>query len=292
MLDHRLLARHQFALVAAERLNRLPACVKGRRVVRGALADSADLMPTLIELGGLVTEHVDQLLESFEKDNAAGDLPVFSALLESDASVEHLESHLAATQTRLGPRGERAWLRVHDPRVWLHLPRIFSSTELREVFGPMTAWTVFIGGGWITTQAPRDDGGRPGAGLAGAAQWAALERVGAINRVLATQGWSSRDDLDARTPAVDALLVRGRERHGLQRLADLVAYANLGMTVHPRFDESIVALSAIETYEQECLEDGSEADSSVVDALLAIATDEWVRARRELDAAACLEPTQ
>lgn len=290
-LDHRLLAQHRFALVASERLGQLPAGIEGRRVARGAFRDSAELMPTLIELNRLETARVDELLECAERDRALGNLPVLSALLDSDASVEQAEYHLAATQERRGPSGAKAWLRVHDPRVWLHLPRVLGDVELRAVFGPANAWTVFYGDHWITTHPPFIDHARQRFTPDAAAQWAALERVGAVNRVLGARGWMSRHDLEARGAAIDSMVVRGRSRHGLHRMTDLVAYASLGIGIHPRFDEASVALEAIEEHERERGKDGCEPDSSIVDALQVISSDQWLRARRELEADARQEPS-
>ena len=282
-VDHRLLAAHDFALVAAEHRNRLPPGIASQIVAGGVLEDSADLMPLLIELRVLESGQIDRLLECLERDLRLGDAPTLSALLVSDSSARRLAEHLSTVQRIRGPGEESAWLRLHDPRVWLHLPRVLRNMKLSGVFGPVARWTVWLSGSWYETLPPEVQPVHLQPGICSVKEWAALERVGAVNRVLARKGWLNREHLEARSPLIDGLLVRGQTRHGLSRMADLVAYASLGASVHPRFDEARVAVEAIESQARE--RGGAEPgeDDCIVDALEAIEPEAWALARQELE---------
>ena len=74
-------------------------------------------------------------------------------------------------------------------------------------------------------------------------------------------------------------------------MADLVAFATLGSIVHPRFDESAVALCVIGEHERARRNADVDDGSSVIDALQAISKEQWVLAKRELDAANNKEAT-
>lgn len=281
-LDRRMLNRHRFAIVAAESMAELPKGIEGRRIVHKRLSDSAELMPSVVELDRLDVLGRDALLDTIDASEASGQRPVVSALLESPVSVERVVLHLARSQVRAGPGGVHAWMRIHDPRVWLHFFRVLGESDLRALFGPITGWTVWLAGHWITTS-PSDGAAHPREReLDSVQQWAALHRVGAVNRVLANRGWSTHDGLSRHASAIDALIVRGSTRHGLERLSDLVDYATLGVAIHPRFDETSVAVQAVAAHRTHAA-GGDQADASVVDALLAIPADAWARASTEFD---------
>ena len=290
-LDHRLLQQHNYALVAAEHRDQLASDISTTSIARGALSDSAELMPCLVSLDQLNQKQRSALMIEIEEAHAVGEPPVISALLNSDASAQRIESHIASIQLRIGPAGERAWLRVHDPRVWLHLPRVFVDRDMNMLFGPIKKWSVYIAGRWVVTHPPHKTHPRSNRHPTATAQWAALERIGVINRVLARNGWLTHEDLVERSTAIDELVLRARANHGLQSVADLVAFATLGSIVHPRFDESAVALCVIGEHERERRNADADDGSSVIDALQAISKEQWVLAKRELDAANNKEAT-
>lgn len=283
VFDHLLFSTHRYALVAAEHGEQLPNGIPAKPIARHALTDSVDLMPRLVDLNRLSDAQRAELIDVLQRATAFGGGSVLSVLLTSEATVQQIESHVAAIQLCRGPTGDRAWLRVHDPRVWLHLPRIFGDDAMLSLFGPITRWSVCIGGRWISTRPTNGTLPRT-ASRADAEQWAALERVGVVNRVLARMGCLTADCLDKHSPAIDALVLRGQSRHALERVADLVAYATLGMTIHPRFDESAVALRAIDDHVRDI--NGSDSDgndASVVDALIAVPQEQWSFACRQLN---------
>lgn len=281
--DHRLLRSHRFALVAAEYRDRLPPNVMAPSISSGELADSAELTPGLISLNQLTASQFDALTARLEEDSLEGRAPLLSALLETDVSADRVVSHVAAVQLQSGPRGERAWLRIHDPRVWVHLPRIVEPARVRAFFGPMTAWSVCIGGSWVRTTPPVD--AKISALITkfrhDPRQWAALQRIGVVNRVLARYGWLSYRDIVERSAAIDDLVARGQSRHDLTSVADLVEYAILGTTIHSRFDELPVALNAIKAHAENRRPQDADDDASVMDELRAIPDAQWIQAIRE-----------
>lgn len=281
--DHFTLAAHRYALIAAEHGEQLPAGISATPVARHVLADSVDLMPKLVDLDRLTDSQRVELIVGMQTGTASGGSLFVSALLASEATTQQIESHIAAIQVCRGPNGNRAWLRVHDPRVWLHLPRIFGDGAMRSIFGPITQWSVCFGGKWIATRLADNTLPRTARPVT-AVEWAALERIGVINRVLARMGCHTVDCLDKTSPAVDALVQRGQSRHALQRVDDLVAYAMLGMTIHPRFDESAIALRAITDHERDIGDtDSGFSDASVVDALMAVPPEQWILASHQLN---------
>lgn len=283
-LIYRLMREHRYALVAAEHLDQLPAGVATHALAGGALADSAELMPCLIALTELRDGQRAALTGSLEEAAAAGQTPVLSALLDSDASAQRLRSHLSVLQLRTSLAGQRGWLRIHDPRVWIQLPRVLGNADWSNLFGPVTCWSVCVGGEWLKTAPKGPPSGRTRQSPMDTAQWAALQRIGAVNRVLTHNQWTTHDDAMRHSLAIDALVARAQQRHGLSRTAELVAYAVLGMRLHPRFDECDVALRALHEQEQICghveseSAGDSDSDHSVIDALSAITAAQWATA--------------
>lgn len=234
-LDHRLLASHAYGLVAAECLAELPGDVPRLPTAQGALADSAALLPVLVPLRTLPAQTIGALQEDVEAQAAAGEAPLFCALLDSAASPERLQAHLGLVQLITGPAGRRAWLRLHDARVWLQLRRLLSEAQLGAILGPITRWSVLVQGELVSHESAAVV---PARRLhADAQDWERVMRIGVVNRVLARRDMATAAEVDRHSPAVDALVQRGQERHGLSRTEELVEYACLGLAVHPRFDE-------------------------------------------------------
>ena len=288
-LDHSLLQRHRFALVAAEHIERLDSGLPRVRIVPPGMGDSESLMPLLVNLALLDVRQHAMLLDELQRAHASLAQPVFSALLATEADSPRIEAHLAHAQLRSAVNGRRAWLRLHDPRVWAQLPRILRSSELRKLFGPVSAWSICMHGHWIATVPPPLEAHSTAASDAQtpASIWAALERVGLINRVLSQCGWLGYEEAVQHSPRVDALLLRGQQRHGLSSLDDLVDYASLGARVHPCFDAHPIAIAAVkaERLDAPSSSGSQEADNSyVVHALRAVPREDWERVRAELDA--------
>jgi len=284
--DHRLLRQYTFALVDASQREQIPAGISSRSLASGALSDSAELLPSLLVLGELNAQQHAALVELLDAQCRAKEPPVTCALLNATCTAKRIQLHLASAQVINGPGTEKAWLRLHDPRVWLQLPRVYQAADLRQVFGPVVTWTICLSGRWIETRPPEINDPKQSIVLrrSGPPQWAKLQRIGIVNRALARLGLSDHDDVLKHSPALDDLALRGQTRHQLQRTADLVEYVCLGWQISPRFDEHPMALRAIEEYRRTLAEegDGAEPGASPIDALVAIPREHWPRMRDDL----------
>lgn len=78
------------------------------------------------------------------------------------------------------------------------------------------------------------------------AEWAALGRIGAVNRALAMLGLQ-HDGLAARRlgAQLDEWVVQAQKRHGIQRTDDLAAYAWFAAEVHPEFDQHPLGMAVM-----------------------------------------------
>lgn len=281
-LDHTLFTAHSHGLVAAEQRGRLPDDVQAIALAQGVLADSANLMPVLVDLRRLSEQQRRQLIEAAELACSEGEGPLMTTLLTADVETQRLAGHLARMHVSNGPAGVCAWLRLHDPRVWVQLPRVLGHQEAHSLLGPIKAWTVYLHGKWMTTRASDATSAQwPATTSLRAEQWAALSRVGCVNRVLARNGWWDHEDILERSAEIDELVVRAQARHGLRQTEDLVAYACLGLQVHSRFDEHPIALEAIETLRGE-QEANELRDATAMDALSSITHEQWAQVRLDL----------
>lgn len=225
-----------FALVSPEQLSQLPKGVPSMVLVASELADNAEWLPHLINLHDLSQGQFGELLDRLDAQHQAEEPPVLCAWLKADCEPELLYQHLSRAQVQRGPGGAKAWLRLHDPRVWLQLPRVLSEEALRALFGPVSAWTVPFNGVWLTSTPPRTQG-MLGATRHEARQWAALMRIGAVNRTLTQLKLNNQEGLLQASAALDALVERAQQSHGLSRVDDQVAFACFGWRTHALFDQ-------------------------------------------------------
>lgn len=237
---HRLLFEHRFALVAASELEMLPSECPSLSTATGVLQDSDELLPRLVDLTRLSTARSAELLQAClePEDIAAG--PPICVLFESDADAQTVAAHLGRAQLAKNTRGEKAWLRLHDPRVWLQLNRVLNAERLNALMGPTARWTFFLGGQWCYQD---NEGPRAMISSFDARTWTAFERIGVVNRVLARlkaeteKKAQSVSDLLGISQRVDELAERASEVHHLDRQDDQVEFCLLGLNVHARFDE-------------------------------------------------------
>ncbi len=231
---HRLLSDHRYALVAANDLDQLPPECAPHSTAAGVLQDSYELLPSLVELSEVAPAHRAELLQACLEP--VGGTASVSVLLRSDADAQTLAAHLAHAQIARSLTGEKAWLRLHDPRVWLQLNRVLRADRLNALMGPVSRWTIFVNGQWCSQE---NTGSRAMEGSFDPTAWAALERIGVVNRVLARVKLEAKtvDDLLGMSLVLDELIQRAGRAYHINRLDDQVEFCLLGLSVHARFDE-------------------------------------------------------
>jgi hypothetical protein len=288
LLRYEFLRASRFALIEMQRLSELPEDFPTQPVVAEHFGCSAHLMPHLVDLQALRSEHSAWLLGELDRAYAAQEQAAVAVLLQSTAPIDFMQSHLRQAQTR-SYQSLTAWQRLHDPWVFLQLPRVLSIEEMRRLFGPIEAWAVCLGGAWhictvdagVTTAKATGDKPAPSSSDSQQAQWAALLRIGAVNRALMQRGWLLLPDVIRHSAHLDALVQRAESVHGLSRAGEQAGYAVLGAELPVDFDEHPAIAAAIRAHQNQ---NEGPRDSSIVDALNALPAATWQQVERELSA--------
>ncbi len=100
------------------------------------------LMPRLICLRELDEDDRIDLLERSERWQAQYAAPLFCALFQSSASAARLKRHWCTVMLACAPHF-KAWLRLHDPLVFRHLPWLSGPEQIAFYMGPIARWTWF-----------------------------------------------------------------------------------------------------------------------------------------------------
>ena len=160
--------------------------------------------------------------------------------LPQDISADDLAQHLArqAVQYDLSRNG-RILLRYFDPRVLDLLWQTFAPQQRVALFGPIRAWHFIERTGTLKTlTAPQDaNAAAPERLILNEGQWTMISRVGLVNQTLAlVQAARALPLHQTAANEADHALIRA-QINGLQDEQDLIKFAFLAVTVHPRFDE-------------------------------------------------------
>ena len=260
-----------FALVDPVQRSKLPESLDCQSLALTEVAEGVDLFPGLLDLRALSQNQRDALMTCADAQPRLE--PLLCALLRCDQKVSGIVTHLRQAQVIRGPQGAKAWLRIHDPRVWLHLPRVLNPDLLHAITGPIVQWWVNWRGNW-SDGTPARAISTPRRRNLTDTEWAKLARIGAVNRSLAHLGYWGAEALRQNAPAVDALVERGQQRYQLSRMDDLVGYVELAWRHGAAFDDHPLARQVIADYSDEA---GSAdiPDASVVDALAAMSEADW-----------------
>jgi hypothetical protein len=106
------------------------------------------------------------------------------------------------------------------------------------------------------------------------AEWAALNRVGAVNRALARLGiWSDCAAVHRESPALDELIQEAQRRHGVHRADDLAAYAWFASVVHCDFDRHPIGMEMLAR---------ADGDAHLADLLEAVSKEQREAMRQDL----------
>lgn len=273
-----LLGRSAFALVAAERAHELPPTVACEPVAANRLEASSDLMPRLVALAGLSQVQYAELLDIVTEQHMRGEQSLFAALLDTSASESMVAAHLRRVQAR-SRAGQNGWLRLHDPYVFVQLPRVLGGAAVSTLFGPVRCWSICLAGQWWLARAQTNSGNAaPDAPIDARTQWDGLLRIAPVNRALHHLQARALQSIVEFSAHLDSLVVRAAARHGLTRAADQAAFAALAVDLVLNFDEHPDVAAAIARRDDESQR--SEApDASVVDVLTNLPEATWQRIR-------------
>jgi len=273
--DHHWLRECSHALVAAEHRHRLPEGMELVPVVPSALAHGAAAMPLLLNLSELDAQRLGDLLDAIDRAGA-DDEPLLSALLDTPLDEGALYLHLERMQVVRGPLGQRGWLRSHDPRVLIQLPRALG-VAIDGLFAPLRRWIAPLNGEWFTLRGA-DTSTTLRAPALHPVAWAALERIGVVNRALARLGLRGPRDAAHLGAALDRLVQRGQTRHRLESADDAADYACLGHRVHPEFDDHPWVRHLLADADRAA----DEQPAHPIDILRRVRPEQWHAVRHEL----------
>lgn len=271
-LPYEIWRNSTFALFSAERSEETGTEVMSHVVPVAEAGGAENFMPRLIDLRSAEQGSKGRLLERLDRRLAQRLHPGVEMFLETEASLDSVMPHLRARQL-IQYRGMKGWLRLHDPWVWAHLPRILRVEQLRRLFGPIRRWSFFLDGWWWTaemdgTQANHAAGGER-ADLT-LDQWEALLRLGPVNRALFQRGWCDLAHLVEYGGHLDAHIQHARRRHGLERPTDLARYASLAAELRTDFDEHPLLRQVFKLAQHE-----AEEGTTLIDKLEAVAAEVW-----------------
>lgn len=268
----------RYAVVDAHRMEDLPHGMPVHELCPNAFAGNAHLMPRLVDLQALSDEQRAWILVKLDHSVARREQPVVSMLLASEAPAHEVVSHLKHQQAiRQGP--SQAWLRLHDPYVFIQLARVLSDRALRELFGPVQRWTIWLADDWHQcTPQPRTGHEAEQGSLPLARPWNAMLRIAAVNRCLLAKGWTSLDQIIKNSQHIDELVQRAQHTYRLSRPADAAAFATMAADLRLEFDQHPLLQPVIDGWRAE----GHDADGgSLIEELQALPQEAWNQVRAD-----------
>lgn len=186
-LDHRSLLLQDYALINPLQVS--PRCYQDLEavcLVPKGLERHRRLMPLLIALKPLTVEKRIELLSRSDFWMRDHDMPLFSALLQSDENLEIVKNRLVRNMVLPRPGGRSYWVRYHDPRVFRHLCWLLDTTALRNLMCMVKAWTWYDPDTriWQVVLRPEFDAVPQYRLRFSADQWEATDQFELLNRVL------------------------------------------------------------------------------------------------------------
>ena len=289
MIDHHLLKKHDYALVAAESLNDLPADIPAQRLTCQHFENSDSLLPSFVDLKSLSEKQSTALLVKMQNQIEQGGIPVGNLLLKTSYTPAQIKAYFARNQVCIhqnGGESETAWLRLHDPRVWVHLQRVLGEHHFVQLVYKIPEWTLYFSNEWINnTFEHTSQGNQTAHGYISvdATQWADLQRIGLVNRSLRHLNIESHADTLRKSPELNAQICYAQKTYGLQRIDDIVRYVALAQQIHLRFDQHPLMKEAHQRYQKLASQSKIDEDESVVDAFNEIPSSQWPVIRAELN---------
>jgi len=244
--DSQILRECAFGIVDPAMVEYLPKGLSTESLVPKKLTQSAHLMPVLIDLKRTSADRLNVLFEGLDESCRWGEPPSITIFIKTNNSVTEIARHWNAMQIAESQRGQKLWLRLHDPRVLHQMLRILSPMQRRKLFGLSQALIYWVGEAWVT--AMREPGAEPSsqdrknvevAPYAGPPKWdwSRIERIGLVNRALLGAGIKGVSALTIHGALAEQLIERAVRRHMLSEPVDLVEFAVRGLQTTPVFDE-------------------------------------------------------
>jgi hypothetical protein len=153
-----LLERHDYALLNMH--NVWPqSWHEGLPLKRLELPDypgHAHLAPGLLDLSKLDSEQYERIANELSAIERGQTDRMFGSLIAApDVEEKTLSRHLANRLILHTPEG-KAFFRLCDPRVLIHMSRLFIAPRLRQFFGPIAAWTIPFDERWVGLEKPEE----------------------------------------------------------------------------------------------------------------------------------------
>jgi hypothetical protein len=246
----RLLQDHAFALIDRVGAGDIPSDWPLIPLVPQGLENEAHLLPALLPCTHLTDSQQMQLIESLEHAHRDHSPPTVMTFVDSSADLEKIRAHWLRQLVIRLPQGGRALLRSYDPRVFVQLQWMLRPAQTKQLFGPITRWTTYLGRGWYSAAPPNVMAEDEAATQLNAAQTNQLARIGNINQVLDKLPLALKQQHETTSRCIDNLLQRAQE-HGLQREDEQISFAIHGMTIHPDFDRHPTINRLITTLDRE-----------------------------------------
>ncbi|MDR7049094.1 hypothetical protein J2X54_001542 [Duganella sp. 3397] len=241
--DYKILATHKFCLVDPNAVGELPDSVSGKPLVPDELANSAHLMPVLLNLRTIPEESGNALLNALYEAHSQQERPVVRVLVETDADTEQFTRQWNSLQLVSLDTGVKSWLRIHDPRVLHQLWRVLTPGQRHALLGKARSISYWIAGQWVKISTSDEANPNPDQVVSSPYQgtsgwdWRRIEQIGIINRALELLDAENPLVLQRQAEMAEDLIARAKALHGLSIPEDLVEFVYRGLSSHPLFDQ-------------------------------------------------------
>lgn len=188
-LDHRMMLTCDFAVINSLQVEpEARADLEGLSIMPARFQGQEHLFPLLVELRTLSDSQRIDMIDRMATWQASRGTPYFSALLKCPDGKDVLCQHLTRrSDVRLSDGGQDV-LRLHDPRLFRHLPWMLRSEQMVALLGNISCWTWHGSDGlWYSLRNP---GASPAHRLLplriDSDQWPLLLRIPEQHAVVAT----------------------------------------------------------------------------------------------------------
>ena len=192
-----------------------------------------DIMPALLTLGSLSETYRKKLTNNLEEAQSRPYMLIPACLLHVDPglSPNSLTHHLIDKLMLDGPgrEGAKRLLKYHRSELFLHLLRILPPPRIRQLFGPIQAWSVPFQREWLTFTPPAVTS-IPKYWAVNEEQSQRIARIDIINDVLKRwqkktgHEWESVEAFHADAEKTERLLLSGVSRYRMVLYEDQLLF--------------------------------------------------------------------